>query len=47
MKQQAAESYLSGQMSIGAVCKKYQLRSRSQLEQWVMQKGGSIDHGIL
>ena len=47
VKQQAAESYLSGQMSIEAVCKKYQLRSRSQLEQWVMQKGGSIDHGIL
>ena len=36
VKQQAAEPYLSGQMSIEAVCKKYQLRSRSQLEQWVM-----------
>ena len=33
MKQQAVELYLSGQISIEAVCKKYQLRSRSQLEQ--------------
>lgn len=40
VKQQAAESYLSGQMSIEAVCKKYQLRSRSQLEQWVMMYNG-------
>lgn len=31
VKQQAAEPYLSGQISIEAVCKKYQLRSRSQL----------------
>ena len=40
VKQQAVESYLSGQMSIEAVCKKYQLRSRSQLEQWVMLYNG-------
>ena len=40
VKQQAAESYLSGQMSIEAVCKKYQLRSKSQLEQWVMMYNG-------
>ena len=40
VKQQAVESYLSGQTSIEAVCKKYQLRSRSQLEQWVMLYNG-------
>jgi transposase-like protein len=40
VKQQAVELYLSGQMSIEAVCKKYQLRSRSQLEQWVMLYNG-------
>ena len=28
LKRQALESYLSGQLSIEAVCKKYQLRSR-------------------
>ena len=37
VKQQAAGSYLSGQMSIEEVCKKYQLRSRLQLEQWVRE----------
>ena len=36
LKRQAVESYLSGRMSIEAVCKKYQLRSRSQLIQWVI-----------
>ena len=36
VKQRAAESYLSGQRRIEAVCKKYQLRSRPQLEQRVM-----------
>ena len=36
LKRQAVESYLSGQQSIEAVCKKYQLRSRSQLESWLM-----------
>ena len=40
VKQQAAESYLSGQMSIEAVCKKYHLRTRSQMEQWVMMYNG-------
>ena len=40
VKQQAAELYLSGQISIEAVCKKYQLRSRSQLEQWIKLYNG-------
>ena len=40
LKRQAVESYLSGQQSIEAVCKKYQLRSRSQLESWLMMYNG-------
>lgn len=40
VKQQAAELYLSGQMSIEAVRTKYQPQSRSQLEQWVMLYNG-------
>lgn len=40
VKQQTAELYLSGQISIEAVCKKYQLRSRSQLEQWIKLYNG-------
>ena len=40
LKRQAVESYLSGQLSIEAVCKKYQLRSRSQLEHWIMLYNG-------
>ena len=47
VKQQAVELYLSGQMSIEAVCKKYQLRSRSQLEQWVMLYNGQKDSVLL
>lgn len=40
VKWQEAESYLSGSMSIETACKKYQLRSRSQLEPWVMLYNG-------
>lgn len=40
LKRQAVESYLSGQLSIEAVCRKYQLRSRSQLEHWIMLYNG-------
>ena len=40
LKQQAVESYLSGQMSIETVCKKYQIRSRTQLEQWISVYNG-------
>ena len=40
LKQQAVESYLSGQTSIEAVCKKYQIRSRTQLEQWIFVYNG-------
>lgn len=40
LKRQAVESYLSGQLSIEAVCKKYQLRSRSQLERWIVLYNG-------
>lgn len=39
LKRQAVESYLSGQLSIEAVCKKYQLRSRSQLECRMLYNG--------
>ena len=40
LKQQAVESYLSGQMSIETVCKKYQIRSRTQLEKWILVYNG-------
>ena len=40
LKRQAVESYLLGQLSIETVCKKYQLRSRSQLEGWIMLYNG-------
>lgn len=40
LKRQAVESYLSGQLSIEAVCKKYQLQSRSQLERWIVLYNG-------
>ncbi len=39
-KKQAVESYLSGQLSIEAVCKKYQPRTRSQLERWIVLYNG-------
>ena len=40
LKRQAVEAYLSGDLRIEAVCKKYQLRSRTQLEQWVKWYNG-------
>ena len=40
LKRQSLESYLSGQMSMEAVCKKYQLRSRSQQESWMVMYHG-------
>lgn len=40
LKRQAVETYLSRQLSIDAVCKKYQLRSRSQLEGWIVLYNG-------
>ena len=40
LKRQAVEVYLSGQLNIEAVCKKYQLRSRSQLEGWIVLYNG-------
>lgn len=35
LKREAVESYLSGRMSEEAICKKYQIRSRTQLEKWI------------
>ena len=35
LKRQAVELYLSGQASEEEVCKKYRIRSRTQLEQWI------------
>ena len=40
LKLQAVEAYLSKQLSIEAVCKQYQLRSRSQLEDWIVLYNG-------
>ncbi len=40
LKRQAVEAYLSKQLSIEAVCKKYQLRSRSQPEGWIVLYNG-------
>jgi len=40
VKRQAVESYLSGKLNIETVCKKYQLRSRTQLEQWILLYNG-------
>ena len=34
-KREAVEAYLSGRMNKEDVCKKYQIRSRTQLEKWV------------
>lgn len=36
LKREAVESYLSGRMSEESVCKKYQIRSRTQLEKWIL-----------
>lgn len=46
LKRQAVEAYLSGHLSIETVCKKYQLRSRTQLEQWVMWYNGQKDFRV-
>lgn len=35
IKREAVEAYLSGRMSEEKICKKYQIRSRTQLEKWV------------
>lgn len=40
LKRQAVELYLSGQVSEKMVCKKYQIRSRSQLEKWISWYNG-------
>lgn len=40
IKRQVVESYLSGKLNIEAVRKKYQLRSRTQLEQWILSYNG-------
>ena len=40
IKREAVASYLSGQMSEEDICKKYQIRSRTQLETWI-----SLYHG--
>ena len=40
LKRQAVEAYLLKHLSIEAVCKKYQLRSRSQLEDWIVLYNG-------
>lgn len=39
MKRQAVEAYLSGKC-IEAVCKKFRIRSRTQLEQWIVLYNG-------
>lgn len=40
IKREAVESYLSGQMSEEDICKKYQIRSRTQLETWISLYNG-------
>ena len=40
IKREAVEAYLSGRMSEEEICKKYQIRSRTQLEKWVSLYNG-------
>ena len=40
LKREAVEVYLSGRMSEEDICKKYQIRSRTQLEKWVSLYNG-------
>lgn len=40
MKRRAVEDYLSGGMSEKQICKKYRLRSRTQLERWILRYNG-------
>ena len=40
IKREAVEVYLSGRMSEEDICKKYQIRSRTQLEKWVSLYNG-------
>ena len=40
IKREAVEAYLSGWMSEEDICKKYQIRSRTQLEKWVSLYNG-------
>ena len=40
LKREAVEAYLSGRMSEEEICKKYQIRSRTQLEKWVSLYNG-------
>ena len=35
IKREAVEAYLSGRTSEEEICKKYQIRSRTQLEKWI------------
>lgn len=44
LKRQAVEAYLSGK-NIKAVCKKFRIRSRTQLEQWVVLYNGQKEFG--
>ena len=40
IKREAVEAYLSGRMSEEEICKKYQIRSRTQLEKWISLYNG-------
>ena len=40
IKREAVEAYLPGRMSEEEICKKYQIRSRTQLEKWVSLYNG-------
>lgn len=40
IKREAVETYLSGRMSEEEICKKYQIRSRTQLEKWISLYNG-------
>ena len=40
IKREAVEAYLSGRMSEEEICKKYQIRARTQLEKWVSLYNG-------
>ena len=40
IKREAVESYMSGRMSEEDICEKYQIRSRTQLETWILLYNG-------
>ncbi len=40
LKKDAVSDYVSGQFGLKEVCEKYQIRSRTQLEQWILLYNG-------